>query len=1155
MCCEQPLFAADSFGYFNPAAVTFYPLTNGYAYSALEPIGDEGWVSEVTSVQSTNLTSTTFVFICNASATTVALTAATAKVLADPTQSQYIVQLQTSLACQSSNLFLPKPASSTGFGGLGYDLTSLTGYDIFAQQTGSYVGSYTSYTTLSFCVSIFNGGASSWTYSLRGVLTAVFALSSGTPSNNPQGTFTATALQSGVVSSSNGDADVPLVLAPLSTDGSDNVLTIRAGSPSVNASGGGISFTWTTPGGAAVLANLFLNNGKLLVDTTSAIWVGSPTFTMTVAYYNASAPSLIACNTASQPIAVASAAPNVLNVPAYYYFINLGGQVQDPTCQLYAPGSMVCQRWTANPIANQCSRTEVAAVYQPSVSTPVWTYINGANYTGGIQLSLTTAAPLAMTHTGASQLACAGTFVRIQFVCSATALRPINVAALSLAVSENAACSFTFLIPTYLLCSAPGALPVPTPEGGSIPSCGATLNGVTYNLSPLSVVDLSAYAGNATNSTQYVVRPCGTVANAFCQQTIATYQSSFCAIPTVCTNAPQNTLPITNVAGPYSASTASWAVIPGGIRVVQSTGQSCSASCGGQTVYNGPTQSIINFICAPGSSGLAFNNSVSLGSYNPTTCAAINGGSCTVTFTTYTTYACAAPTDRIGFNAITTNAPWEARANMGFSVTVAPVSYTAVGATAATSLPAGSFIVYGGQNELPGNPNNGSGTFVVPLTDAWASTDGVTWALVGGTTLQYGNLGAGQFSSVPGQVATTATATAQGLPTFTEAQNSMKCTDRVTGRMYLFNGAVFQPATHNFGAPRTLSYSSVDGQTWVNMTDGFVPPPRVYGRCIVDSSSRVYIFGSRENAAETESNDVWQLVYNAATNQQTWTQQTANAPWTPRDSPGADTYFSAVLGVEIMTLAGGYNLQAAFGGTNDVWVSSDLGKSWYQASANAPWQVRDHASLIASPAGVLVSTSGGFGVYQANDIWVYVAHHNAAPHSRPPRPQCTAHLLLTPLALCLLRRSLDGGVTWGNCNGPAVDPNAAQAFPGRKDTTTFFDAAGYMYVSAGLNQYSGAGFSTGTVYQAYNDWWKSTISFNNIAQVASACGLKQPTCGIGLGCFPPSANCTCGAGRTTTGLASASLCFLEYSLPGNVDYPWSEKQPLPRHTHPCYCSR
>lgn len=180
------------------------------------------------------------------------------------------------------------------------------------------------------------------------------------------------------------------------------------------------------------------------------------------------------------------------------------------------------------------------------------------------------------------------------------------------------------------------------------------------------------------------------------------------------------------------------------------------------------------------------------------------------------------------------------------------ITYTAVGASGTSVLPAGSFIIYGGQNELPTNPNNGSNTFVSPEYDTWASTDGVVWTLIGGYTLSYGN---GGFSSVPGATSVSSTAYGLGMPSFTEGQNSMKCWDKQTGRMYLFSGAQWQPATRNYGAPRPYSYSSIDGQTWVNLTSGFVPPARLYGRCLVDSASRVFVMGSRETATESESND------------------------------------------------------------------------------------------------------------------------------------------------------------------------------------------------------------------------------------------------------------------------------------------------------------
>jgi hypothetical protein len=413
----------------------------------------------------------------------------------------------------------------------------------------------------------------------------------------------------------------------------------------------------------------------------------------------------------------------------------------------------------------------------------------------------------------------------------------------------------------------------------------------------------------------------------------------------------------------------------------------------------------------------------------------------------------------ISFTALTVAAAWEARANLGYAMTVQSVTYTAVGASSVSVLPPGSFIAYGGQNELPTNPNNGSNTYVSPEFDSWASTDGVNWSLIGGYTLAYGN---GGFSSVPGATSISSQAATQGLPSFTEGQNSMKCTDKNTGRMYLLSGAQWQPATHSFGAPRPFSYTSIDGQTWVNLTSGFVPPARLYGRCLVDSSSRLYILGSRESAAETEGNDVWMMIYNASTNVQTWSQQTAAAQWFARDSPGADTYTSAVLNTEIMTLAGGYTTTA--GAVNDVWASSDLGKSWVQTTANAPWQPRDHGVLLATQAGVLIVTAGGFGEYQTNDLWI----------------------------------SLDGGITWGSCSGTNMTNSMTEPWPARKDPAAFLDSQGYLYISGGLNQYYSTQFSTGVTYQALNDLWKSNIAFNNVSLLASLCHLTVPSCGVGV---------------------------------------------------------
>ena len=62
-------------------------------------------------------------------------------------------------------------------------------------------------------------------------------------------------------------------------------------------------------------------------------------------------------------------------------------------------------------------------------------------------------------------------------------------------------------------------------------------------------------------------------------------------------------------------------------------------------------------------------------------------------------------------------------------------------------------------------------------------------------------------------------------------------------------------------------------------------------------------------------------------------------------------------------------------GSNDVWVSSDLGATWSQLANNAPWDIRSHARLTATSDGILILTEGAedeavADSYYPHDIWV-----------------------------------------------------------------------------------------------------------------------------------------------------------------------------------------
>ena len=103
-------------------------------------------------------------------------------------------------------------------------------------------------------------------------------------------------------------------------------------------------------------------------------------------------------------------------------------------------------------------------MWQPSVLVPAWSYVNGRNYSSGIQLAMWATNPLYVQQQSGA-VGCYGLTVRIQFVCSASTLRPYVASGLVQSSSSNLACAWTIIIPTYIVCTPPASplwLP-PTP--------------------------------------------------------------------------------------------------------------------------------------------------------------------------------------------------------------------------------------------------------------------------------------------------------------------------------------------------------------------------------------------------------------------------------------------------------------------------------------------------------------------------------------------------------------------------------------------------------------------------------------------------------------------------------------------------------------------
>ena len=84
---------------------------------------------------------------------------------------------------------------------------------------------------------------------------------------------------------------------------------------------------------------------------------------------------------------------------------------------------------------------------------------------------------------------------------------------------------------------------------------------------------------------------------------------------------------------------------------------------------------------------------------------------------------------------------------------------------------------------------------------------------------------------------------------------------------------------------------------------------------------------------------------------------------------------------------------------------------------------------------------------------------------------------------------------WGSCSGTNASNSMSLPWPARKDAAVWLDAAGYMWVSGGLNQFYSPAFSTGIQYAAYNDVWRSDLPLTNATLIAQLCQLPTPPCG------------------------------------------------------------
>jgi PKD repeat protein len=152
--------------------------------------------------------------------------------------------------------------------------------------------------------------------------------------------------------------------------------------------------------------------------------------------------------------------------------------------------------------------------------------------------------------------------------------------------------------------------------------------------------------------------------------------------------------------------------------------------------------------------------------------------------------------------------------------------------------------------------------------------------------------------------------------------------------------------------------STDNGKTWTLMSESSGWLAR-YGQTsvVMPDGSIVLMGGVTPLGSGKRLNDVWRSTDNG----KTWTQLTVNAGWSGRFHQS-----SVVIPGGSIVLMGGKDDS---GYKNDVWRSTDNGKTWTQLTASAGWSMRwEHSSVVLSD-GSIVLMGGYDGTNYFNDVW------------------------------------------------------------------------------------------------------------------------------------------------------------------------------------------
>ena len=367
--------------------------------------------------------------------------------------------------------------------------------------------------------------------------------------------------------------------------------------------------------------------------------------------------------------------------------------------------------------------------------------------------------------------------------------------------------------------------------------------------------------------------------------------------------------------------------------------------------------------------------------------------------------------DLLRFRQLTAAAPWPGRRYAFVRQLSGSVSFTPPTATRATAYN-NPLVLMGGFTEGWADDYN----------DVWLSSDGGrNWALAAGVT--------SEGEGVEGVAAESS---------FPTVKN---------------NGGTF--ALLPTGAIVRVSqevYTTRNVITWQPVVQGIYAYEERNLPTLVATSRGTLIRAGGEGNGEVYHNDV----YASTDGGRNWRVATEAANFTAR-------FVNTMLTIP-SDIGGGKDITYVIAGRdgndnyNDVWASSDDGRTWLVISARAPFMSRANANGAVTKDGLLIFAGGyadeeigRFNTDIANDVWL----------------------------------SMNGGYTWGRC---VLDAEWDDRF----QQAVTVDVNGNLLVLSGQD-------SSATLL---NDVWASQTSFHDLPAIARVCGLTVPSCGTGLKCWP-----------------------------------------------------